>query len=130
MSFQRTGSRDGPRLNHALQLGNLCRGRLAKLLGLGVAQTGDAVAASAVDNVSLGSRAPRPVSTWKGNLAGHHRDARCLCTMLAGREITGPRALFEGPMALSSCSISESICAIRPRTDRRRADPTSSSTAR
>jgi len=65
----------GRGLNHALQLGISAAAGSAKLLGLGVAQTGDAVAASRVDNVSLAACTANGVD-MEGHLAGHHRDAR------------------------------------------------------
>ena len=90
----------GRGLNHALQLGISAAAGSAKLLGLGVAQTGDAVAASAVDNVSLAAVHTEPVSTWKGISPAITGMRAVYATMLAGRGITGPRALFEGPNGL------------------------------
>jgi 2-methylcitrate dehydratase len=69
-------------------------------LGLGVTQTGDAVAASAVDNVSLAAVHTEPVSTWKGISPAITGMRAVYATTLAGRGITGPRALFEGPNGL------------------------------
>src|ERR1700727_159610 len=90
----------GRGLNHALQLGISAAAGSAKLLGLGVAQTGDAVAAAAVDNVSLAAVHTEPVSTWKGISPAITGMRAVYATMLAGRGITGPRALFEGPNGL------------------------------
>ncbi|MGB9250784.1 MAG: MmgE/PrpD family protein [Mycobacterium sp.] len=90
----------GRGLNHALQLGISAAAGSAKLLGLGVAQTGDAVAASTVDNVSLAAVHTEPVSTWKGISPAITGMRAVYATMLAGRGITGPRALFEGPNGL------------------------------
>src|SRR6202012_2133819 len=56
----------GRGLNHALQLAISAAAGSAKLLGLDVTQTGDALAASAADNVSLAAVHTEPVSTWKG----------------------------------------------------------------
>src|ERR1700759_69203 len=53
-------------LNHALQLAMSAAAGSAKLLALDVARTADAIAASAVDNVSLAAVHAEPVSTWKG----------------------------------------------------------------
>src|ERR1700743_2200071 len=54
------------RFEHALQLAMSVAAGSAKLLGLGVARTADAIAASTVDNVSLAAVHAEPVSTWKG----------------------------------------------------------------
>src|SRR6202012_1963539 len=72
----------------------------AKLLALDVAPTGDAIAASAADNVSLAAVHAEPVSTWKGISPAITGMRAVYNTMLAGRGITGPRALFEGPNGL------------------------------
>ena len=91
----------GHGLNHALQLANLDRRQAStKLLGLDVARTADAIAASAVDNVSLAAVHAEPVSTWKGISPAITGMRAVYATMLAGRGITGPRALFEGPNGL------------------------------
>jgi 2-methylcitrate dehydratase len=84
-------------LNHALQLAMSAAAGSAKLLGFGVARTGDAIAASAVDNVSLAAVHAEPVSTWKGISPAMTGMRAVYATMLAGRGITGPRALFGGP---------------------------------
>ena len=90
----------GRGLNHALQLGISAAAGSAKLLGLGAGQTGDAIASSAVDNVSLAAVHTEPVSTWKGISPAITGMRAVYATMLAGRGITGPRALFEGPNGL------------------------------
>ena len=90
----------GPGLNHALQLAISAAAGSAKLLGLDVAHTADAIAASAVDNVSLAAVHAEPVSTWKGISPAITGMRAVYATMLAGRGITGPRALFEGPNGL------------------------------
>ena len=90
----------GRGLNHALQLAISAAAGSAKLLGLSMAQTGDAVASSAVDNVSLAAVHTEPVSTWKGISPAITGMRAVYATMLAGRGITGPRALFEGPNGL------------------------------
>jgi 2-methylcitrate dehydratase len=87
-------------LNHALQLAMSAAAGSAKLLGLGVAHTGDAIAASAVDNVSLAAVHAEPVSAWKGISPAMTGMRAVYATMLAGRGITAPRALFEGPSGL------------------------------
>jgi 2-methylcitrate dehydratase len=72
----------------------------ARLLDFDAAQTADAVAASAVDNVSLAAVHAEPVSNWKGISPAITGMRAVYATMLAGRGITGPRALFEGPNGL------------------------------
>jgi 2-methylcitrate dehydratase len=90
----------GRGLNHALQLAMSAAAGSAKLLAFDVAQTADAIAASAVDNVSLAAVHTEPVSTWKGISPAITGMRAVYATMLAGRGITGPRALFEGPNGL------------------------------
>ena len=90
----------GRGLNHALQLAMSAAAGSAKLLGLDAAQAGDAIAASAADNVSLAAVHAEPVSTWKGISPAITGMRAVYATMLAGRGITGPRALFEGPNGL------------------------------
>jgi 2-methylcitrate dehydratase len=90
----------GRGLNHALQLAMSAAAGSAKLLGLDVAQTGDAIAASAADNVSLAAVHAEPVSTWKGISPAITGMRAVYTTMLASRGITGPRSLFEGPNGL------------------------------
>jgi 2-methylcitrate dehydratase len=90
----------GRGLNHALQLAISAAAGSAKLLGLDVAHTADAIAASAADNVSLAVVHAEPVSTWKGISPAITGMRAVYATMLAGRGITGPRALFEGPNGL------------------------------
>jgi 2-methylcitrate dehydratase len=87
-------------LNHALQLAMSAAAGSAKLLALDVARTADAIAASAVDNVSLAAVHAEPVSTWKGISPAITGMRAVYNTMLASRGITGPRALFEGPNGL------------------------------
>ncbi len=87
-------------LNHALQLAMSAAAGSAKLLGLGVAHTADAMAASTVDSVSLALVHAEPVSTWKGISPAITGMRAVYATMLASRGITGPRALFEGPNGL------------------------------
>jgi 2-methylcitrate dehydratase len=90
----------GRGLNHALQLAVSAAAGCAKLLGLDVAQTGDAIAASTADNVSLAAVHAEPVSTWKGISPAITGMRAVYTTMLASRGITGPRAVFEGPNGL------------------------------
>ena len=90
----------GRGLNHALQLAISAAAGSAKLLGLDVARTADAIAVSAVDNVSLAAVHAEPVSTWKGISPAITGMRAVYATMLAGRGITGPRAIFEGPNGL------------------------------
>ncbi len=90
----------GRGLNHALQLAISAAAGSAKLLGLDADRTADAIAASAVDNVSLAAVHTEPVSTWKGISPAITGMRAVYATMLAGRGITGPRAIFEGPNGL------------------------------
>jgi 2-methylcitrate dehydratase len=90
----------GRGLNHALQLAVSAAAGCAKLLGLDVAQTGDAIAASTADNVSLAAVHAEPVSTWKGISPAITGMRAVYTTMLASRGITCPRAVFEGPNGL------------------------------
>src|SRR5580698_2755885 len=90
----------GRGLNHALQLAISVAAGSAKLLGLDASRTADAIAASAVDNVSLAAVHTEPVSTWKGISPAIAGMRAVYATILAGRGITGPRALFEGPNGL------------------------------
>jgi 2-methylcitrate dehydratase len=90
----------GRGLNHALQLAMSAAAGSAKLLALDVAHTADAIAASAVDNVSLAAVHAEPVSTWKGISPAITGLRAVYNTMLVSRGITGPRALFEGPNGL------------------------------
>jgi 2-methylcitrate dehydratase len=90
----------GRGLNHALQLAMSAAAGSAKLLGLDVVHTADAIGASAVDNVSLAAVHAEPVSTWKGISPAITGMRSVYATMLASRGITGSRALFEGPNGL------------------------------
>jgi len=87
-------------LNHALQLAMSAAAGSAKLLGLDAAHTADAIAGSAVDNVSLAAVHAEPVSTWKGISPAITGMRSVYNTVLASRGITGPKALFEGPNGL------------------------------
>src|SRR5271166_1928469 len=87
-------------LNHALQLAMSVAAGSAKLLGLDAEQTADAVAASAVDNVSLAGVHAEPVSNWKGISPASTGMRAVYTTMLASRGVTGPKSLFEGPHGL------------------------------
>ena len=87
-------------LNHALQLAMSASAGSAKLLGFDTARTASAIAASTVDNVSLAAVHAEPVSNWKGISPAITGMRAVYTTMLAGRGITGPRALFDGPNGL------------------------------
>ncbi|SPM39330.1 2-methylcitrate dehydratase PrpD, partial [Mycobacterium numidiamassiliense] len=87
-------------LNHALQLAMSVAAGSAKLLGLDAERTANAIAASAADNVSLAAVHAEPVSNWKGISPAITGMRAIYTTMLAGRGITGPKSLFEGPMGL------------------------------
>jgi 2-methylcitrate dehydratase len=87
-------------LNHALQLAMSVAAGSAKLLGLDAEQTANAIAAATADNVSLAAVHTEPVSNWKGISPAITGMRAVYTTMLAGRGITGPKALFEGPHGL------------------------------
>jgi 2-methylcitrate dehydratase len=87
-------------LNHALQLAMSASAGSAKLLGFDAARTASAVAASTVDNISLAAVHTEPVSNWKGISPAITGMRAVYTTILAGRGITGPRALFDGPNGL------------------------------
>ncbi len=87
-------------LNHALQLAMSASAGSAKLLGLDTARTASAIAASTADNVSLAAVHAEPVSNWKGISPAITGMRAVYTTLLAGRGITGPRALFDGPNGL------------------------------
>jgi 2-methylcitrate dehydratase len=87
-------------LNHALQLSMSVAAGAAKLLGLGAEQTANAIAAAAADNVSLATVHAEPVSHWKGISPAITGMRAIYATMLAGRGVTGPKSLFEGPHGL------------------------------
>jgi 2-methylcitrate dehydratase len=87
-------------LNHALQLSMSVAAGTAKLLGLGVEQTANAIAAAATDNVSLATVHAEPVSNWKSISPASTGVRAVYATMLAARGVTGPRSLFEGPHGL------------------------------
>jgi len=87
-------------LNHALQLAISVAAGSAKLLGLDVQQTADAIAAAAADNVSLATVHAEPVSNWKGISPAITGMRAVYTTFLAARGITGPKSLFEGPHGL------------------------------
>ena len=87
-------------LNHALQLSMSVAAATAKLLGLSVDQTANAIAAAATDNVSLATVHAEPVSNWKGISPAITGMRAVYATMLAARGVTGPKSLFEGPHGL------------------------------
>lgn len=87
-------------LNHALQLAMSVAAGSAKLLGLDAEHTANAIAASAADNVSLAAVHAEPVSNWKGISPASTGMRAIYTTMLAGRGVTGPKSLFEGPQGL------------------------------
>ena len=88
-------------LNHALQLAMSVAAGSAKLLGLDAEHTADAIAASGTDNVSLAAVHAEPVSNWKGISPAITGMRAVYATMLAGRGITGPKSLFDGPHGLA-----------------------------
>lgn len=87
-------------LNHALQLAMSAAAGCARLLGLGVDATADAIAAAAADNVSLAAVHSEPVSTWKGISPAITGMRAVYTTLLCRRGFTGPAALIDGPNGL------------------------------
>ena len=87
-------------LNHALQLAMSVAAGSAKLLGLDAERTANAITAAAADNVSLAAVHAEPVSNWKGISPAITGMRAVYTTMLAGRGVTGPKSLFEGPHGL------------------------------
>ncbi|MFF3916479.1 MmgE/PrpD family protein [Streptomyces sp. NPDC001852] len=87
-------------LNHALQLSMSVAAASSRLLGLDAQRTAHAIAIAAVDNVSLAAVHSEPVSNWKGISPGITAQRAVFTTALAGRGITGPLGLFEGPNGL------------------------------
>jgi 2-methylcitrate dehydratase PrpD len=87
-------------LNHALQLAMSVASGSAKLLGLDTEKTANAIATSAADNVSLAAVHAEPVSNWKGISPAITSMRAIYTTMLAGRGVSGPKALFDGPHGL------------------------------
>jgi 2-methylcitrate dehydratase len=87
-------------LNHALQLAMSVAAGSAKLLGLDAERTAHAIAAAAADNVSLAAVHAEPVSNWKGISPAITGMRAVYTTILAGRGVTGPKSLFEGPHGL------------------------------
>jgi len=87
-------------LNHALQLAMSVAAGSAKLLGLDAERTANAITAAAADNVSLAAVHAEPVSNWKGISPAITGMRAVYATMLAGRGVTGPKSLFEGPHGL------------------------------
>jgi 2-methylcitrate dehydratase len=88
-------------LNHALQLAMSVAAGAAKLLTLDAEATANAIAAATADNVSLATVHAEPVSNWKGLSPAITGMRAVYTTMLAGRGITGPKSLFEGPHGLA-----------------------------
>jgi 2-methylcitrate dehydratase len=87
-------------LNHALQLAMSVAAGAAKLLDFDAGHTASAIAASAVDNVSLAAVHAEPVSTWKGISPAVTGMRAVYTTLLVGRGVSGPRSVLEGPNGL------------------------------
>jgi 2-methylcitrate dehydratase PrpD len=88
-------------LNHALQLAMSVGAATSKLLGFDAEHAASAIAASTADNVSLAAVHAEPVSTWKGISPATTGMRAVYTTILAGRGVTGPYALIDGPQGLS-----------------------------
>ena len=86
--------------NHALQLAMSAALASGKLFGLTESQIANAVAITAVDNVSLSCVHSEPVSQWKGFSPALTVMRAVYATSLAKRGFTGPMRLFEGPNGL------------------------------
>ncbi len=87
-------------LNHALQLALSVTAGAAKLLKFDAGHTASAIAASAVDNISLAAVHAEPVSTWKGISPAITGMRALYTTLLVGRGVSGPRSLLDGPNGL------------------------------
>ena len=87
-------------LNHALQLAMSVAAGAARLSGLTVDQTANAIAMAAADNVSLAAIHSEPVSNWKGISPGITAQRAVYTTALAQRGITGPRGVIDVPNGL------------------------------
>ncbi|NMO93157.1 MmgE/PrpD family protein [Actinomycetospora sp. TBRC 11914] len=87
-------------LNHALQLAISVAAAGGRLLGLDATRIAHAVAAAAVDNVSLSAVHSEPVSMWKGISPAVTAQRAVEAAALAAHGVTGPRGLFEGPNGL------------------------------
>ena len=87
-------------LNHALQLAISVAAGASKLLGLDADHTAAAIAASTADNVSLAAVHTEPVSNWKAISPAITGMRAVYTTLLAARGVTGPEALFDGPLGL------------------------------
>jgi len=88
-------------LNHALQLAMSVAAATSKLLGLDAEHAASAIAASTADNVSLAAVHAEPMSAWKGISPAVTGMRAVYTTMLAGRGVTGPYSLIDGPQGLS-----------------------------
>jgi 2-methylcitrate dehydratase len=88
-------------LNHALPLAMSVAAGAAKLLEFDAGHTASAIAASAVDNVSLAAVHAEPVSSWKGISPAVTGMRAIYTTLLVGRGVSGPRSLLEGPNGLA-----------------------------
>jgi 2-methylcitrate dehydratase len=88
-------------LNHALSLAMSASAASAKLLGLEAEGIADAIAAATVDNVSLAAVHTEPVANWKGISPAITAMRAVYIAFLAGRGITGPRSVVDGPFGLS-----------------------------
>lgn len=89
-------------LNHALQLAMSVAAGSSRLLGLSAAQTANAMAIAAADNVSVAAIHSEPVSHWKGMSPGITAQRAVFVTELARRGVTGPHGVLDGPNGLES----------------------------
>jgi 2-methylcitrate dehydratase len=88
-------------LNHALQLAMSVAAATSKLLRLDAEHAASAIAASAADNISVAAVHAEPVSMWKGISPAATGMRAVYTTILAGRGVTGPYSLIDGPLGLS-----------------------------
>jgi len=86
--------------NHALQLAMSAAAGTGKLMGLSSLQIANAIAITAIDNVSLANLHAEPVSQWKGFSPGMTGMRAIYAASLAKRGFTGPLGLVEGPKGL------------------------------
>lgn len=87
-------------LNYTTPLAFSVAAGVARLLGFDQTQTANALALAGVDAVSLAVIQAEPVSQWKGLASGDVSSRALHNTFLAGRTITGPMGVFDGPFGL------------------------------
>src|SRR6202048_624355 len=86
--------------NHAIQLAISASASTGSFFGRPAAQSANAIAIAAVDNVSLACVHAEPVSQWKGFSPGMTGMRAVYAAGLAKRGFEGPIGLFESPDGL------------------------------